>query len=130
MSGEASVLVVDADPQDLSTTVSLLRSAGYHVMSAAAFEEAKRVLASESPDLLVTGLRLGSYNGLHLVLRSRADHPQMAALVISRHPDAVLEAEAERQHAGFVVRPMPDNALLDAVSRSLCARAAITPNSA
>jgi len=126
MSAEASVLVVDSDPLDLSSTVSLLRSAGYLVISAAAFEEAKRVLATASPDLLITGLRLGPYNGLHLVLRSRTDHPGMAAIVISRHPDAVLQAEAERQHADFVLRPMPDGALLDAVSRSLSARAPAT----
>jgi hypothetical protein len=43
----------------------------------------------------------------------------MAAIVTSPYPDVVLEAEAERQHARFVVRPVADTAFLDAVGRSL-----------
>jgi hypothetical protein len=70
---------------------------------------------------------LGPYNGIHLVLRSKSAHPAMAAIVTSRYADAVLEAEAERQHARFVVRPFADNAFLDTVGQSLCVSA--SPNS-
>ena len=115
---QRSVLVVDSDPEDLSSTVMLLEAAGYRVMSAAAFEEAKQMLASESPDLLITGLRLGCYNGLHLVLRSRVDHPEMVAIVTSDYHDPVLEAEAQRQHAGFLVRPLEAGDFVDVVARS------------
>jgi DNA-binding NtrC family response regulator len=97
----------------------LLEAAGYRVLSAGSFDEAKQVLALEGPDLLITGVRLGPYNGLHLVLRSRSDHPDMAAIVTSRHRDAVLEQEARRQNAGFVVRPVADDEFLAEVSRSL-----------
>src|SRR5947208_16170064 len=124
MSDQRCVLVVESDPSDLSSIVGLLRSAGYRVAAAAAFDEAKLLLASESPDLLITGLRLGPYNGLHLVLRSRADHPAMAAIVTSQYPDAVLEAEAQRQHAGFLLKPVTDRELLAAISASLGDRAA------
>ena len=118
MRDQRSVLVVDADSADRTSTATLLESAGYRVLSAAAFDEAKRMLALEAPDLLVTGLRLGPYNGLHLILRSRSDHPEMAAIVTSRYPDRVLEEEARRQNAGFVVRPVADDEFLAAVSRS------------
>jgi DNA-binding NtrC family response regulator len=120
MSDQRYVLVVDADPSDRANTVWLLQSAGYRVGAATAFDEAKQLIASEAPDLLVTSLRLGPYNGLHLVLRSRSDHPAMAAIVTSRYADSVLEAEAERQHARFIVRPFADSAFLDAVGQSLC----------
>jgi hypothetical protein len=33
--------------------------------------------------------------------------------------DPVLEAEAQRQHAGFLLRPLSDRVLLDAITRSL-----------
>jgi DNA-binding NtrC family response regulator len=110
------VLVVYADRADRMNTVLLLEAAGYRVVSAGSFEEAKQLLASEAPDLLITDLRLGSYNGLHLVLRSKTDHPAMAALVTSRFPDPVLEAEAQREQARFLLRPIADDALLDAIS--------------
>ena len=119
MRDQRSVLVVDADSADLASTATLLESAGYRVVSAAAFDEAKRLLAAEVPDLLITGVRLGPYNGLHLILRSRTDHPEMAAIVTSRYRDAVLEEEARRQNAGFVVRPVADDEFLAEVNRSL-----------
>jgi len=126
MARQRSVLVVESDSSELASTVLLLESAGYRVASAAAFDEAKQLLASETPDLLITGLRLGLYNGLHLILRSRTDHPAMAAIVTSRYRDAVLEAEAQRQHADFIVRPMTDSAFLETVNRSLAATAALS----
>ena len=119
MRDQRFVLVVDADAADLASTALLLESAGYRVVSAGAFDEAKRLLAREVPDLLITGVRLGPYNGLHLILRSRTDHPEMAAIVTSRYRDTVLEEEARRQNAGFVVRPVADNEFLAEVSRSL-----------
>jgi len=119
MHGQRSVLVVDPDPADLSSTVMLLQAAGYRVAAATAFDEAKTLLASESPDVLITGLRLGPYNGLHLILRSRADHPDMAAIVTTQHSDPVLEAEAHRQQASFLLKPLGDRELLDAIDRSL-----------
>jgi DNA-binding NtrC family response regulator len=124
MPGQRSVLVVDPDPSELSSTALLLEAAGYRVAVASAFDEAKLLLANQSPDLLITGLRLGPYNGLHLVLRSRTDHPGMAAIVTSRFPDPVLEAEAQRQRAAFLLKPVTDSDLLAAINISLGHRAA------
>lgn len=123
MHGQRCVLVVDSDPADLSSTVTLLEGAGYRVATASAFDEAKQRLATEAPDLLITDLRLGSYNGLHLILRSRADHPEMAAIVLTHFSDPVLEAEAHRQHAGFLLRPVGDREFLEAITRSLASTA-------
>ena len=123
-----TVLVVYADAADRAQTVDLLEASGYDVMAAANFEQAKQLLASEDPDLLITDLRLGSYNGLHLVLRSRTDHPAMAALVTSRFPDPVLEAEAAREHARFIVRPIADHELLEAITTMLAANSGAAQN--
>ena len=89
------------------------------VRSARSFDEAKTLLAAECPDLLITDLRLGQYNGLHLVLRTRNSYPEMAALVTSRIADPVLEAEALRQRAHFILSPLTANQLLQAVAASL-----------
>jgi two-component system, NtrC family, response regulator GlrR len=116
MSVGHTTLVVDSDPRDLRNTVMLLRSHGFFVTSAATFDEAKQKIAREPPDLLVTALRLGAYNGLHLVLRTRADHPSMAALVTTYLADPVLQAEATRHHAGFLVVPVSDADFLTAIA--------------
>jgi DNA-binding NtrC family response regulator len=121
MQNRRSALVVDSDPHDRVNTVNLLESVGYGVMSAGNFDEAKQLLAAHSVDLLVTDLRLGPYNGLHLILRTKSDHPQMAALVTSRFPDPVLQAEAARQGAGFLLRPAADDEFLAAITSTLSA---------
>ena len=124
MAVQRTVLVVDVNPTDRAKTVRLLEAAGYLVTATGNFDEAKQLIAQATPDVLVTDLRLGSYNGLHLVLRSKADHPAMASLVTSRFDDPVLQAEAERNQAAFILRPIPDDAFLDAVAVSLGATAA------
>jgi DNA-binding NtrC family response regulator len=119
MASPHSVVVVDGNARDRASTVTLLEAAGYRVRSARSFDEAKTLLAAECPDLLITDLRLGQYNGLHLVLRTRNAYPEMAALVTSRVADPVLEAEALRQRAHFILSPLTANQLLQAVATSL-----------
>lgn len=119
MASPRSVVVVDGNAPDRTNTVMLLEEAGYRVRAARSFDEAKALLAAECPDILITDLRLGQYNGLHLVLRTRTDYPGMAALVTSRFADPVLEAEAHRQHAQFVLVPVTAAQLLQAVASSL-----------
>ena len=119
MASPHSVVVVDGNARDRTSTVTLLEAAGTRARSARSFDEAKTLLAAECPDLLITDLRLGQYNGLHLVLRTRNTYPEMAALVTSRVADPVLEAEAVRQHAQFVLSPLTETQLLEAVASSL-----------
>ena len=118
MSTQRVAVVVDGNTPDRVSTVLLLEAAGYQVRSARSFDEAKTVLASERPHLLVTDLRLGQYNGIHLVLRSRSDHPGIAAVVTSRVADPVLEAEVHRQNAQFLLRPLTGPQLLEAIAAS------------
>ena len=119
MDSQPSIVVVESDSSELTSTVSMLEAAGYRVASASAFDAAKELLAHHTPDLLITGIRLGPYNGLHLVLRTRADHPSMAAIVTNRYRDAVLEAEAEKYHAAYIIRPLADVDFLSAIARTL-----------
>jgi two-component system, OmpR family, response regulator MprA len=114
-----AILVVDDDVAVRIERVKLLRDAAYCVSSAGDFREAVRALSTDPPDLLVTELRLGAFNGLHLVIRGHADHPEMAAIVLTNFPDPVLEAEAHRLDAAYVLKPVNPMALLRIVSQRL-----------
>src|ERR1041384_7998710 len=115
-----SILLVEPEPRrELQTARPLFESAGFRVTCAASFDEAKRLIRDDPPDVLVTELKLGQYNGLHLVLRSRADHPGMRVIVTSHSGDSALAAEAAGQKATFLVRPVADTELLNAVNRVL-----------
>jgi|SRR5437764_14439246 len=101
------VLLVDANRD--SETEQVLKSAGHLVTRAFGFEEAKLRLQSSPPDLLMTDVRLGAYNGLHLVIRAHAAHPEMPAIVVDTDHDPVLEREANEAGATYVARPFQDS---------------------
>jgi CheY-like chemotaxis protein len=113
-----SVLVVDPVLEDLLQTVALLSTAGFHVTAAASFAQAKPLLTSDSPAVLLTALRLGMYNGLHLVVRGKATQPNLAALVTSPIADPVLEREAEQLGATFVLQPVTSEDLIASILKT------------
>lgn len=112
------VLVVD-DSLDRAEIASALKVGGYRVTSAATFEQATEIMASDPPDVLVTELRLGSFNGLHLIIRSRAHKADTVAVVHTAHPDPVLEAEALRLNADYFKRPVDTPTLLAVIAQRL-----------
>ena len=118
MNEPPSVLVVD-DSAAQSKIVDALRMAGYRVTGVSTFEQATLVIATDPPNALITELRLGSHNGLHLVIRSRATSPDLVAIIQTAFPDAVLEAESRRLDAEFLVRPVESSTLLSILSKRL-----------
>ncbi len=116
-----AVLVVD-DSLDRGRIVRDLQGGGYRVTTAATFEQASEILASAPPDVLVTELRLGAFNGLHLIVRCRVHAPDVVAIVHTAFPDPVLEAEARRLNADYLTRPVEPSVLLSAISRRLGAQ--------
>ena len=111
------VLFVGVTAQRIAAMASLLRKAGFDVITASGFEEAVRLLADQSPAVLISELRLGEFNGLHLVIRSRATHPAMRTIVLDSGFDPVLEQEAQRNGAVYLVEQVDDVELLEQVSR-------------
>jgi DNA-binding response OmpR family regulator len=107
-----TVLIVDVDASALRATAGLLSAAEYLVTTVSSFDEAKKRLALIRPDLLITDLRLGAYNGLHLVIRMRAEHPDSVAIVTHHAADPVLESVAAAQGAVYAIKPISSQALL------------------
>ena len=65
------------------------------------FLSARSQLLSAPPDLLVTNLRLGEYNGLHLVLLATSDRTPTRSIIYSDRPDPYLIREAQALGAFF-----------------------------
>lgn len=114
-----TILIVDTDTKTLARTAVSLRTAGYDVVTADGFEEGKRLLDSNTPDLLLTAMRLGAFNGLHLVVRGRTLRPTMAAIVVGARADRGLEADALSLGALFASQPIGDEALRALVARAI-----------
>ena len=48
----------------------MLSNEGYHVVTTTTFEDASAGLALTKPDAIIADIRLGAYNGLHLIYTS------------------------------------------------------------
>ena len=123
------LLVVNADHDRLHATEEILVSAGFLVTCASTFDQAKQGLLLAPPDLLVTDVRLGAYNGLHLVVRAHSDHPSMPAIVMDIHHDQMLESETKNAGAVYVGKPLGAGPLV-ALVRKLAKEATTEPSSA
>ncbi len=119
----ARILLVDDDPDYLTVTRDLLERGGHVVLVASTFEEGRRVLREDSPDLLIADVRLGAFNGLQLVATDRGRIP---SIIVSGFDDAVLQAEAAGFGAEYLVKPVAAAALLGLISQKLAAQASLT----
>ena len=99
------ILVVDDDLPTLNGLAALLRSAGHTVSAAADFPEARGLLLTIQPALLIVDVRLHEYNGLQLVVMAQSLSPPPAAIVTSGFYDEVLRGEARKLGASFLEKP-------------------------
>lgn len=113
------ILVLDDDEHALAGIVELLRDGDYHVTAAATYDAAKRLLGVGSYDLLITDVRLRGFNGLHLVMQSRLDYPDMAVMIITGYDDPMMELEAGRYNAKLFKKPIKPAEFLGAISQCL-----------
>jgi PleD family two-component response regulator len=110
-------LVVDTDPERAIAIARTLSSSGFETTEAVTFERALAAANTRSFDVLVTAVRLGAYNGLHLVLRTSPS--RVAAIVTTPAQDPVLDAEAKSFGAGCVIAPWEDPTdMLACIARS------------
>ena len=118
MSTFPTAMVVEPRPDDAKFLADALRSGGYDV-TVASFAEAKAVLNSSPPQLLVVDICQGAFNGLHLVVRLRSARATVAAVVTCPYDDSVLRRDAESLGAVFAVKPTTREELLAAAARVL-----------
>jgi DNA-binding response OmpR family regulator len=110
------ILVVDDDRATRVGLVALLESEGYEVIAADNLKAARKALAEDAPTLLITDVRLGEFNGLHLAAANRRKVP---IIVITGYPDPVLEETARDFDAEFLLKPIKPSGLLSLVERKL-----------
>jgi len=119
-----SVLMVDVDRKALSEASAAFADAGYLVMQASTFADARQRLVLSKPDVLITSVRLAGFNGLHLIVSSRSTLPDTVAVVTHAVADPALQADAARHNAMYLVKPVDWTLFLNVVSGVLAERGA------
>ena len=110
------VLVVASDAAGLRTITETLRSAGYVSVEARSFTQARSLLSSLEPSLLITEVKLDAYNGLHLAWLRHGQRPTGSSIVINESRDPVLESEAAKLGCTYLLKPIDRQRLLHVVA--------------
>ncbi|MBS0421143.1 MAG: response regulator [Proteobacteria bacterium] len=123
-----SILVVDDEPEVLSTLEGILRHHGAEVLTAASADEALKLLDQHQPAVLVSDLAMPGRTGFDLVRAVRA-LPTPAGKIPAAVLSAYLASEhaAEAESAGFQVfieKPVQPLELVGQIAQ-LAGRAAI-----
>ena len=117
-----TVLLVEDDIAVRQVTATILRSAGYRILTAADADEALLVLTAHRQliGLIVTDVVLPGCGGRQLAAQAAAVAPDIPVLFTSGHADDIVLAHGIKQsHVHFIAKPYTPNALCSKVSEVL-----------
>ena len=104
MIGSPIAMVVDADAHERRHTEEVLERVRFVVMAADSFADARALLASMTPDIVVADIKLHAFNGLHLAALCSIWRPGTPFIATYERFDRVLEADAARLNALYIAK--------------------------
>lgn len=119
------VLIVDDEPDLIDIVGHVVRDEmGCRIVTATSVEQARRVLANQSVELLVTDVHLPDGSGMALLAELRQRHPTASAIVITGSPSLDGVINAMRGGAvDFVPKPFTSTVLVERVRGALARQA-------
>jgi DNA-binding NtrC family response regulator len=115
------ILIVTRDAWRERALPVWLSAAGYDVVLVGSFADAKAQLEG-GPHLILTDIKLGAYNGLHLAVRA---HSVGIPVIVIGADDAVLQRDAAALNARWLGAAPDRDAILNAVEDALAAPSGI-----
>jgi len=114
------LLLVEDDEIFLRPLQRSLEVAGYDVIVASSGEDAIDVLKRDDADLMLTDKRLPGMDGVELVRRVKAEHPDLATIVMTAYGTIESAVEAVRLGAAdYLVKPFEVAELLIVVRNAI-----------
>ena len=108
-------MIVDDDKATLRLVKNWLVGMGFVVDAFDEFGPAKRHLTESTPNVLITDVRLGAFNGLQLVVFAKLAHPEIVAIVLTGFEDPVLRKDAADAGAVYLAKPIRAEQLIEVI---------------
>jgi DNA-binding response OmpR family regulator len=105
------VVLVDDDPDFVQTLGTLLILEGYAVVTEHSYSGAIQYLATHTPDILITDIRLGKENGWELAKQARAHQPNLQIIVVTGNANH-LDADADYWRLPVFLKPFDPELLV------------------
>ena len=119
-SAQPLILIVDDDAGILKLLSLRLSASGFRIDTASSAPEALQRVKSETPDLVLSDLRMDGMDGMALFEAIQEDHPALPVVIITAHgsiPDAV--AATQKGVFGFLTKPIDKDQLLSTINSAL-----------
>lgn len=115
------ILIVDDEAVIRDLLTEVLTLAGYRVSQAATVAAAKKLLAAERPDLIVTDLQLEQSDGLVLLAEIRLKHPDLPTLLLTGvlFDEETVEARLRDKVSAYLPKTSPLKTIVAEVARLL-----------
>ncbi len=112
------ILLVDDDPDLLSSLSDLLQPEGYEVAVANGIASARRTAAAFEPDVALLDIKLGPDNGIELIAVLKRQRPDLACVIMTGYADTESAVRALREGAeDFLSKPVDPWSLLRTLNR-------------
>jgi len=115
-----SILVVDDDESLRRVTQLQLQEAGYEVLTAPNGTEALAMIETDTPDLVITDMKMPGMSGLELLEKIRKLYPQTTVLVVTAF--GTIQTAVEAMKAGaydYITKPIDYEELVLVVNRAM-----------
>ncbi|MCP4584145.1 MAG: response regulator [candidate division Zixibacteria bacterium] len=118
--GRKKILVVDDEPDVVSTLIESLDALGYQAIGAANGVEALEIIEKDSFDLVITDIRMPEKNGIDLLKDIKSKFPDLPVVIITGYTLAYPPEQAKKEGAeGYIPKPFRINQIDELLAKIL-----------
>lgn len=115
----AKILIVDDEARILLLLQSLLKANGYDTVAAKDGQTALNLLKAESPDLVITDLRMSPMDGMTLFREIKEINPTIPVILLTAYASVETAIEAMKSGAfDYLTKPFKVDEMLATVRRA------------
>ena len=115
----SKILLIDDEQANVRVLSISLRAEGYEVVTALSGEEGIDVFQKESPDIVITDIKMPGMDGIEVLEKIKEIEPDAQVIIITGHGDIDNAVEALKYGASdFINKPIRDEVLSVALERA------------
>ncbi len=112
------ILIVDDDEGSRLVLVEMMHFFGYEADGAEGGLEALQAITKQKYDLVITDINMPDLNGLELITRVKASHPEVDLMAVTGYGMEYSYTDVvERGASDFIAKPFDNNELLAKIKR-------------
>lgn len=119
MTQQWKVLLIDDDSMVCRAVATTLEIAGYNVLTASDGETGLLLCQQESPQILITDVRMPGIDGVEVLRKAKEINPEVEVVVLTAYHDFEVAQQALHLDAcDLITKPLRDDALMVALQRA------------